>query len=55
MLFVLIMPPCLAALGAIRAEAGWKWLGFQLVYGFALAWGIGFLVRIGALALGLGI
>ena len=54
MLFVLIMPPCLAALGAIKAEAGWKWLGFQVGYGFALAWGIGFLVRMAGLALGLG-
>jgi ferrous iron transport protein B len=55
MLFVLIMPPCLAALGAIKAEAGWKWLGFEVAYGFALAWGIGFLVRLGGLALGLGV
>ncbi|MCX7027422.1 MAG: ferrous iron transport protein B [Spirochaetes bacterium] len=55
MLFVLIMPPCFAALGAIKTEAGWKWLGFQVIYGFALAWGIGLLVRMFGLTLGLGV
>jgi ferrous iron transport protein B len=42
MLVILIMPPCFAALATLRAEAGWKWLGFELVYGFGLAWIAGY-------------
>jgi len=54
MLFTLIIPPCFAALAAIRAELGWGWLGFVSVYLLALGWGIGFAVfQLGSLA-GLG-
>ena len=50
MLFILIMPPCFAALAAIRAELGWKWLGFTVVYLLALGWVLGFAVyQIGSL------
>lgn len=52
MLVTLIMPPCFAALAAIRAETSWRWLGFQIVYTLVLAWVVGFLVRIVGLALG---
>jgi ferrous iron transport protein B len=38
MLFTLIIPPCFAALATIRAEIGWKWLGFELVFLLALGW-----------------
>ncbi|MDR2029446.1 MAG: ferrous iron transport protein B [Treponema sp.] len=38
MLFTLIIPPCFAALAAIRAEIGWKWLGFELVFLLILGW-----------------
>jgi ferrous iron transport protein B len=37
MLFTLIVPPCLAALATIKAELGWKWLGFE--YAFLLLLG----------------
>jgi ferrous iron transport protein B len=38
MLFTLIIPPCFAALATIRAEIGWKWLGFELVFLLTLGW-----------------
>jgi ferrous iron transport protein B len=37
MLFTLVVPPCLAALATIKAELGWKWLGFE--YAFLLSLG----------------
>jgi ferrous iron transport protein B len=50
MLFILVIPPCFAALAAIKAEAGWKWLGFAFCFMLALGWGIGFAAyRIGLL------
>ena len=53
MVFILIMPPCFASLATLRAEAGNKWLAFQVVYSLALAWGVAFLVRLaGGLLLG---
>lgn len=55
MIVILIMPPCFAALATIKAEAGWKWLGFEVVYGLILAWGIGFIIHTAGTALGLGI
>ena len=54
MLFVLVMPPCLAALAAIKAELGWRWLAFEAAYLAALSWGLAFLVYRGGLLLGLG-
>ncbi|MBN2352451.1 MAG: ferrous iron transport protein B [Spirochaetales bacterium] len=54
MLFILILAPCAAAMAAIRAELGWKWLGFTVLYMTAASWLIAFLVfQIGSLA-GLG-
>ncbi|MFP3040798.1 ferrous iron transport protein B [Treponema primitia] len=38
MLFTLIIPPCFAALATVRAEIGWKWLGFELVFLLCLGW-----------------
>ncbi len=53
MVFILIMPPCFASLATLRAEAGNKWLAFQVVYSLALAWGVAFLVKMaGGLLLG---
>ena len=46
MVFILIMPPCFASLATIRAEAGNKWLIFQVVYSFTLAWLVSFIVRV---------
>lgn len=50
MLFTLILAPCIATLSTIKAELGWKWLGFSIAYTSVLAWGIGFTVfQIGSL------
>ncbi|AKJ65298.1 nucleoside recognition domain-containing protein [Kiritimatiella glycovorans] len=38
MLFVLIYVPCCATLAAIRREAGWNWMWFEVVYLTGLAW-----------------
>ena len=38
MLFTLIIAPCLAAMATIKAEIGWKWLGFYVVFSIALSW-----------------
>jgi ferrous iron transport protein B len=38
MLFMLIIPPCLAALATVKTEIGWRWLGFHIAYNSALAW-----------------
>lgn len=46
MVFILIMPPCFASLAAIRAEAGNKWLVFQVLYSLALAWVVSFAVKV---------
>ena len=37
-LFVLIYTPCVATLGAIRAEFGWRWAALSGAYQFAIAW-----------------
>lgn len=44
MLFTLILAPCISAQSTIKAEIGWKWLGFFVAYTTFVAWGIGFLV-----------
>ena len=49
MVFILIMPPCLASLATIRSEAGGKWLLFQVLYSLTLAWVGAFIVRLVAL------
>jgi ferrous iron transport protein B len=54
MLFTLVLAPCFAAQATIRAELGWKWLGFYVAYSILAAWGLCFAVyQIGRL-LGLG-
>jgi ferrous iron transport protein B len=44
MLLTLIVAPCFAALATIKAEAGWKWLGFNVLYTTVLAWVLCFAV-----------
>jgi ferrous iron transport protein B len=44
MLFILIYFPCVAALAAIRREAGWKWAVFTALYTTAVAWVVAFAV-----------
>lgn len=54
MIFILIMPPCFASLATIRAEAGNRWMLFQVGYSLSLAWVIAFLVKtIGGLLTGM--
>ncbi len=43
MLFVLLYFPCIAALAAIRREAGTKWMLFEMAYTTGVAWLISFL------------
>jgi ferrous iron transport protein B len=51
MLFTLVIPPCFAALGTIRAELGWKWVGFEVGFLLTLGWVLCFIVyNIGVLA-----
>jgi len=50
MLFVLLYFPCMAAVGAIRGEVGWKWAGFAALYTTVLAWIVATVVfRVGVL------
>ncbi len=44
MLFILIYFPCMAAIAAIRKEAGWKWAMFTVFYTTILAWIVSFCV-----------
>ncbi|MDR2186075.1 MAG: ferrous iron transport protein B [Treponema sp.] len=51
MLFTLIIPPCFAALAAIRAELGGKWLTFEIGFLLVLGWAVCFIVyQLGSLA-----
>jgi ferrous iron transport protein B len=51
MLFILVIPPCFAALATIRAELGWRWLAFAFAFMLIAGWGLGCAVyQIGALA-----
>lgn len=51
MMFILIMPPCLASLATIRAEAGDRWMLFQIAWSMGMAWLAAFLARQGGLIL----
>jgi len=52
LVFVLLYVPCVATLGAIRGEFGWKWAVFSVVYQTATAWLLAVLVYQGSLLLG---
>ena len=54
LVFVLLYVPCMATLGAIKHEFGWKWAATSAVYQTALAWIAAFLVFQGGQLLGLG-
>jgi ferrous iron transport protein B len=50
MLFMLIIPPCFAALATIKAELGWKWLAFEFAFLLIAGWLVSFIVyQIGSL------
>ncbi|MFQ6033425.1 MAG: hypothetical protein ACE5KR_01010, partial [Candidatus Bipolaricaulia bacterium] len=44
MAFVLIYVPCLATVGAIRGEAGWRWAAFAVGYELILAYLVALLI-----------
>ncbi|PKL24127.1 MAG: ferrous iron transport protein B [Spirochaetae bacterium HGW-Spirochaetae-3] len=51
MIFTLAIPPCFAALATIRAELGWKWLGFAFAFMMAVGWALGAAIfQVGSLA-----
>lgn len=54
LVFVLVYTPCVATLGAIKAEYGWKWMWVSGLYQFGLAWLLAVLVYQGGHFLGWG-
>jgi ferrous iron transport protein B len=44
MLFMLLIPPCFAALATIKAELGWAWLGFEFCFLLLSGWILAFAV-----------
>ncbi len=52
MLFTLVIPPCFAALATIKAEIGWKWLGFAICFMLGMGWVLGAIVYQGGRLLG---
>jgi ferrous iron transport protein B len=51
MIFTLVIPPCFAALGTLKAELGWRWAGFEICFLLSLGWVLCFLVyQTGSLA-----
>ena len=43
MLFILLYFPCIAALAAIKREAGTKWMIFEIFYTTGVAWLVSFI------------
>lgn len=54
LVFVLVYTPCVATLGAIKAEFGWKWMWVSALYQFGLAWLLAVMVYQGGRFLGWG-
>ncbi len=54
LVFVLAYTPCVATLGAIKAEFGWKWMWVSACYQFGLAWLLAVVVYQGGRFLGWG-
>ena len=52
MLFILLYFPCIAALAAIRREAGTKWMIFEIFYTTGVAWLVSFIFYQIAMAIG---
>jgi ferrous iron transport protein B len=42
--FTLLYTPCVAVLGVLKEELGWKWTIFGVVYPLVLAWVVGFIL-----------
>lgn len=54
MAFILVYPPCIAALSVIKKETSWKWFFVIFAYGNVCAWLTAFIVYRVALFFGLG-
>lgn len=53
LVFVLIFPPCMAALAVVKRETNsWKWMAFMFCYGVILSWVFAFITYQGGLLLG---
>lgn len=50
--FVLLYVPCVATLGALKSEFGWKWVLFSAVYQTGLAWVVATIIYQGGRLLG---
>ena len=46
MIFILLYVPCVAAVTAIKREAGAKWMLFTMLYTTGIAWVAAFIVRL---------
>ena len=44
LVFILLYFPCIATIGAIGKEAGWKWAAVAVLYDTALAWAVAWIV-----------
>ncbi len=55
MLFTLILAPCFAAQATIKAELGWRWLGFYVLYSITVSWTLCFAVYQTGKFFGLGV
>ena len=53
--FVLLYMPCMATLGAIKHEFGWRWAVMSAVYQTTVAWLVAFVIFQGGLAAGAGV
>lgn len=54
MVMTLLYIPCVATIGAIRREAGWRWAAFATAYTLALGWLVACLIFQAGRLLGLG-
>jgi ferrous iron transport protein B len=54
LVFVLLYVPCVATLGAVRQEFGWRWAATAGLYQTAVAWAVALVVYQGGRWLGLG-
>jgi ferrous iron transport protein B len=54
LVFVLLYVPCVATIGAIRQEFGWRWAATAALYQTAVAWIVALVVYQGGRLLGLG-
>ena len=53
LVFTLLYPPCVAAIGAVKGELGPKWAAAVFALQCVVAWVVAFVVRLAGMALGL--